>query len=465
MLAFRQSGGMPIPFMTSEFTMRFFTAALLAAFAISPFFTPVGAVIAESSEADKSGAIKSDTVKPDAIKQKNAAQDAAIQARLDALEQQLAAIKNARATTSNTPSGNTGSGNQFNPAISLILQGTYADYSIDPEDYGLAGFAVGEEAGLRPEGFSLAESELSLSANIDDQWYGQATLALENEDGETVTALEEAYVETTALPAGFSLKLGRFLSGIGYLNHHHSHTDSFISRPLVYQTLIQHHYGDDGAQLRYVAPTDLFLEVGTEYLRGGAYPAEGASRDGKAVNTVFVHVGGDVGIEHSWLAGVSQLRGETAAGSDGFAGDVTLSVVDFTWKWSPDGNPKRGGLVLRTEWFADQRDGGLFDEEGNYLSAWDSDRDGYYAEALYRYGNGWSTGLRLDSISGDASAPGDFASGERSDSHSLVLSYQRSEFSQLRLQFSRFDTASGDRETGIWLQYLMALGAHGAHKF
>lgn len=407
-----------------------FAAAAMAAFVMDPVFA---ATATESNQATE--------------------------ARLNALEQELQALKAARTAAV------AGSGNQFNPAMSLILQGTFADYSIDPEDYGLAGFAVGEEAGLRPQGFSLGESELTLSANIDDQWYGQATLALENEDGETVTALEEAYVETTALPAGFRLKLGRFLSGVGYLNHHHSHTDNFISRPLVYQTFIQHHLSDDGLQLHYLAPTDLFMEFGAEYLRGNGYPVEGAGNDGKALRTAYVHVGGDVGVGHSWLAGVSQLQGETAAGSDGFIGDVDLTVADFTWKWSPNGNPKLGGLVLRSEWFAEQRDGDLADADGNVIGPWDSRRDGYYAEALYRFANGWQTGLRFDQVNADADAPGEFASDDHSRSNSLVLGYRHSEFSQLRLQFSQFDTATGDTEHGIWLQYLMSLGAHGAHKF
>ncbi len=394
------------------------------------------------------------------------------EARLRALEQELAALKAAneskpsrtdKQTTSNNAS--TSGGNQFNPAISLILQGTYADYSIDPEEYGVSGFYVGEEAGLRPQGFSLGESELTLSASIDDQWYGQMTLALENEDGETVTAVEEAYVETTALPDGFTLKLGRFLSGVGYLNHHHSHTDAFINRPLVYQTFIQHHLSDDGLQLRYLVPTDLFVEFGLETLRGNSYPFEGAGNDGNAMQSAFIHVGGDAGSESSWLAGLSQLRGETAAGSDGFVGDSDLTIADFTWKWSPNGNPKLGGLVLRTEWFSENRDGDLTDETGATIEDWDTTREGYYIEAIYRFASGWQTGVRFDTVEGDPAAPGDFASGARSNSSSLVLGYQHSEFSLLRMQFSQFDTAEGGSENGIWLQYLMALGAHGAHKF
>ncbi|MGW8368874.1 MAG: hypothetical protein ACWGPN_09370, partial [Gammaproteobacteria bacterium] len=59
------------------------------------------------------------------------------------------------------------SGNAFNPAISLILDGKYANYSDDPDDLVLPGFLADEHAGPPEEGLSLGESELVLSANID----------------------------------------------------------------------------------------------------------------------------------------------------------------------------------------------------------------------------------------------------------------------------------------------------------
>ena len=65
---------------------------------------------------------------------------------------------------------------------------------------------------------SLDETELAISANVDDKYYGFLTTALEQTDGETSVELEEAYVETLALPKGLKVKGGRFLSDIGYRN-------------------------------------------------------------------------------------------------------------------------------------------------------------------------------------------------------------------------------------------------------
>ena len=42
--------------------------------------------------------------------------------------------------------------NSFNPAISLILDGRFADMGNDPDDYALPGFMLGGESGLGSQG-------------------------------------------------------------------------------------------------------------------------------------------------------------------------------------------------------------------------------------------------------------------------------------------------------------------------
>ncbi len=91
--------------------------------------------------------------------------------------------------------------NAFNPAISLILNGAFSSYSRPAEDYALPGFALGPEAGLEPEGLSLAESEITLAANTDPWWRGQLTLSLGNDHGETTTESTIATAMRTASAA------------------------------------------------------------------------------------------------------------------------------------------------------------------------------------------------------------------------------------------------------------------------
>lgn len=422
--------------------MRFlFVAATTAAAAICPVFA-------------------TDNASMNSVNNSAAASAADTDARIEALQQQIDALRSAQ----QAPVAQS-SNNAFNPAISLFLVGTYSDTSSDPEAFELPGFMVTEEGGLKDQGFSLGESEMAISANVDDYWYAQATLAFELEDGESEIAVEEAYIESLALPDGFILKMGRFLSNIGYLNQHHAHTDNFLDRPFVYRTFIDHGYGDNGVQLRYLMPTDWYLEFGAEYLRGDGYPAQGAAHDGRGVYTLSAHFGGDVGVSHSWLAGVSQLNAETEGGDDGFTGDLKLTIADLTWKWAPNGNRKLGELVARSEWFREDRDGSWDADDGSASSDWHSQRSGGYAEATYRWSSGWLAGLRVDHLKGDADAPAPFASARSNDGYSLVFGLKRTEFSLLRAQLSRFDGPDGDAEHSFTLQYQVAIGAHGAHKF
>lgn len=367
-------------------------------------------------------------------------------------------IAASEATTTDAGGAN---GNAFNPAITLILNGAYSAHSLDPDSYARSGFPLVGEGGPSPRGFSLGESEISFAATIDDKFYGQLTVALGSEGGDTEVGIEEAYIETTGLANGFTARAGRFFSNIGYLNGHHAHTDKFYDRPLPYQAFLGNQYGDDGVQLRWVAPTDTFLEIGGEVFRGESFPAGGAARNGAGSRSLFAHAGGDIGDETSWLAGVSVLDARSEGAEDGFSGDTRLWVADATWKWAPGGNFKDGGVTLRGEYFLEDRDGEWSDGEG--VSEWNGRRHGAYVEGAYRINRRWETGYRYDRLWSDDGLP--LADGFAPARHSLMLTWINSEFSLLRLQLSRDTPNDADADTALTLQYQTALGAHGAHKF
>ena len=149
----------------------------------------------------------------------------------------------------------------FNPAISLILGGTYANLSQDPSQYRIQGFIPGGEVGPGARSFNLGESELTLSANVDPHFSGKLTFALAPDNSVSV---EEAFAETTALSNGVNVRAGRFLSGLGYINNQHAHAWDFVDAPLVYQAMFGGQYKSDGLQMRWLAPTERFFEVGAE---------------------------------------------------------------------------------------------------------------------------------------------------------------------------------------------------------
>lgn len=406
----------------------------------------------------------------------------AYEQRLQALEQRLKAAEAqaqpqastaaaaAPPATANTPGG--AGPNAFNPAISLILSGTYGRMSRDPAGYSVNGFALpaASDAGPIGRGFSLAESELGLSASIDPWLRGQANIALHPDN---TLSVEEAYVQTTSLGNGLTLKAGRFFSGIGYLNEQHSHTWDFADNPLAYQLFLGTQFGDDGLQLRWLAPTELFLEAGAEVGRGRGFPGSDSSRNGAGATALFAHAGGDIGESQSWRAGLSLLNAKAtdqtlltsgalgSTTSSTFSGRTRVAVADFVWKWAPNGNATRTSFKLQGEYLRSKRDGNAVP------GASDRPQSGGYLQAVYQFMPRWRVGLRTERLdSGNVTDPDLMAAAAyRPRKESLMVDFNPSEFSRVRLQLARDRSRIGAADNQLLLQYQMSLGAHGAHGF
>lgn len=373
-----------------------------------------------------------------------------------------------------------------NPAVSAVLVGSYKSLDVGGEDYAIPGFILGPETGPGEPGFSLGESEINMNASIDDKFYGNLTFALADHEGKTEVELEEAYLETLALPAGFRLRGGRFFSNIGYLNEFHVHADDFVDRPLAYQAFLARQYKDDGLQLTWLAPTDTFLQLGAEVFRGGAFPAGAEADEKPGAWSLFAEAGGDVGISHSWKAGLSYLNADVDGRAAGgghedehvffkqeedeheeeglfFAGDSDLWVADFVYKWSPDGNPRNRNFKLQGEYFRRDEKGSFGDHP------YDGEQTGWYLQGSYQFHPQWRAGYRYDRLDADNDGEAVVDSpldpmGLNPDRHSVVLEWFNSEFSRVRFQYSR-DESTAVSDNQFLLQYILSLGAHGAHQF
>lgn len=392
-----------------------------------------------------------------------------LEARLQKVEKRAPAAKQAAVTTAPPPApieGAKSSDNAFNPAISGVLMGGVNSYSRNPDNTKFKGFAMGGEAGLPNRGFSLGESELTLASNIDDMFYGALTASIAESGSESEISLEEAYIETLALPYGTKVKAGRFFPVLGYMNEIHAHADSFVDRPLPYRAFLGGgNFSDDGVQVSVVLPTSLFTEVGGGAYHGSAFPAADGGQ-GNSAQSAFARVGGDIGVAHSWLAGVSFLRTQSTDRTTDdvtFNGDTNLYILDGKYTWAPGGNATQRSLTLQGEYF-------LRTENGDYNAlAYDRNSTGWYAQAVYKFDPQWKTGYRFASLNGGGIVDGLEGTsldseGHNPRSHSLLLEYDNSEFSSIRLQLNR-DESDLKPNSSAMLWYTISMGTHGAHKY
>ena len=414
-----------------------------------------------------------------------------IEDRLQQMEKQLQQMQ---AETDQRPVNRQQTGqlsdNGFNPAISITLDGGYASYKNDPEDYSLPGYILGGEAGLAPEGFSIGHSELTMSNNIDNRFFGQVTLAVADHEGETEVELEEAFFETlslgSGLGSGLGLRGGRFYSAVGYLNQQHQHAWDFYDAPLVYRGIFGNQYFDDGMRLSYIVPTELYFELGAEAFAGKQFPA-GGEHHNIGSWTGFLRLGGDIGLSHSWQAGLSYWRADDVSrdyashSHDGevtetplFEGDSDILGVNAVYKWAPYGNYRDRNLKLQFEYFKRDEDGQLTLQGGDPLetSSLSSRQDGWYLQAIWQFAREWRMGARIDSLdsdnTGDDSSVLDEAglsgNGFTPERSSIMAEWLPSEFSRLRLQYNH-DESYEEADEQLFLQYTFSIGAHGAHEF
>lgn len=360
--------------------------------------------------------------------------------------------------------------NTFNPSVGAVLVGRYA--SLDRGWEEIPGILSGGEIGTGEAGFSLGEIEINLKANVDNNYFGNLTFALASEDGGLEVELEEAWLQTTALPAGLSVTGGRFFSAAGYLNAFHRHADDFADRPLPYQAFYGGQYLVDGLRASWIAPTPLFFELGTELNWGGGFPSSANAETSPSTWTAFAQLGGDIGISNSWQVGVSRISADAVERSGGhdeedgdaetFTGDSELTVFDFVWKWAPDGNSAVRNLKVQGEYFRRSESG---DFDG---LTYEGDQDGWYLQTIWQFAPRWRIGLRHDAVNADNSpllAGTELEDpGRRSSRDTLMVDWSPSEYSRLRLQYAE-DRVLPESDSQWLLQYIMSIGAHGAHQF
>ena len=403
-----------------------------------------------------------------------------------------AAANRAAAQAGSRPAGE----NALNPAVSVILNGIYANLSQDPNGFKINGFVptLGE-VGPPVRGVSLGESEVAFAANVDQDFRG--TLIASISPDNSSIGVEEGFIQTLALSNGFTIKAGRFFSAVGYLNEIHAHAWDFTDAPLANKVFLGNQLSEDGIQFKWVAPTETYLDVGLELGRGRQFPAGpegGRNKNGFDSSNLFAHVGGDLGASIAWQAGASYLSTSPqdrvyddsdstgAAVTNSFTGKSRLWVLDGILKWAPNQNPTYTNFKLQGEYFRRNEDGDLtYDttgmSQGTHTGGYASRQSGWYLQGAYQFVPMWRVGYRYDRLDSGSTSIGLVDSGALTAAdfpiltaynptrHTVMVDWSPSEFSRIRLQVARDYSRADATDNQVFLQYIASLGAHGAHKF
>ncbi len=159
----------------------------------------------------------------------------------------------------------------------------------------------------------------------------------------------------------------------------------------------------------------------------------------------------------------------------GFNGTSHVAIADFVWKYAPNGNAQNTNFKLQGEYFWRRENGDFtYDADGalglTNASAYTSRQTGLYLQGVYQFMPYWRVGARYDRLDPGhvdygANAAYLISPAFQPERYTLMVDYTPSEFSRVRLQWGQSKTQAGLTDNQLFLQYILTLGAHGAHRF
>ncbi len=399
-------------------------------------------------------------------------------------------------TASQTPLEALQAGYQsFNPDISVIIDTFYhGDNSHDGLNHlfeEMTGFGHahdhddhGHHHGV-DEGFNLRHLEIMFSAAVDPWFRATAIAAVDIHGAE----IEEAHIETTGLPMGLRVKAGKFFSDFGYINAVHAHEWDFVDQPLVFQLLTgDHGINDLGVQVSWLPSLPVYCLFGVELFQGNNeilfdYHGHGylPEKSGPRAVIGWVKFAPNLPGFHGLLLGGAygtgthqEQHGPSGDYNHWLDGDTSFWSVNAVYKYNAPKPYGQGNLTIQGEYFRRKKDITLVrhynrpELEGNPRI---EEQDGYYIQFVYGFKPRWRAGLRWEqvgltnSITRPTGVKSDYDSSYRLGA---MVDFTPSEFSRLRLQanLGQYETDHGSEDVfELKMQWMISMGAHGAHTF
>jgi hypothetical protein len=146
-------------------------------------------------------------------------------------------------------------------------------------------------------------------------------------------------------------------------------------------------------------------------------------------------------------------------------------VTDVRYTWAPTGNARNQEVILQGEYFWRDEDGTYEDIDANTGAiGFDDHTSGWYAQGVYKFLPQWRVGARysrLEAASTPAGLVGSTLDADGYDprTYTAMVDWTNSEFSRVRFQYNHEELSRNEDDNQFMVQYIMSLGAHGAHKF
>jgi hypothetical protein len=347
----------------------------------------------------------------------------------------------------------------LNPDISFIADVAFAYFTADEPL-----MSGGHDPTVN--GFTLQQLELAVSKSVDPYFRFDANLVFSLFGVE----IEEVYATTLALPGGFQMRAGQFLTRFGRINNTHPHTWDFVEQPFA----IGRVFGGEGnrglgIEASWLVPAPWYIELvasGTgaagEATARSFYGAEDLGfetpADLQATTAIkqFFPLSTDLSL--AW-----GLSGAFGPNPTGLGNRTDVYGTDVYLKFRPITRQSHTIVALTTEWFYRRRQ-----VPADVWSDWSG-----YAALTYKFAPRWGTGARWElgtpAVGLDGKVVDDTLDPEWDSARQRVatqVTFWPTEFSRLRLEgLADVPGWYEHPEYAGFVAFEFNVGAHGAHAF
>jgi hypothetical protein len=274
-----------------------------------------------------------------------------------------------------------------------------------------------------------------------------------------------------------------------------------VDQNLAYDLVLGGSINEAGVQLTWLPSLPFYTQLGVEALQGEnerfSAPLGGEAspffdeKAGPRLFTGWLKVSPNLGYSSALQIGASYAfsrrhqelvahehhegaghEGEEGHVDEAFQGDGQVLGLDFVWRYDSPRQFGAGDFSLQAEYLRRVKDLSLVGagDEAAGGETRKATQDGFYAQAVYGLASRVTLGLRYDVAGMTNRIEGSEETESFGDSRRLSanLTFNPTEFSRFRLQYTRGDISVGgarEKYDQVYVQFQMSLGAHGAHKF